>query len=63
MFFYPNRDQAIKIQKTLETLYKGVHEEYYHGEAAWAYVEQKTQVPFKQILDELAEENARKNGL
>ena len=24
MFYYPNRDQAIRIQKTLESLYKSV---------------------------------------
>ena len=31
MFYYPNRDQAIRIQKTLETLYKGAGGEYYYG--------------------------------
>ena len=38
MFYYPNRAQAIRIQNTLETLYKAVKGEYYYGEAAWKYL-------------------------
>jgi hypothetical protein len=61
MFFYPVRDQAIKIQQTLETLYKGVHGDYHYGEAAWRYVKSRTGVDLLSILHTLAKENvARK---
>ncbi len=58
MFYYPSREQAIKIQQTLETLYKGVNGEYHHGDAAWAYVECRTSVGLLSILRKLAKENA-----
>ncbi|MEW6733637.1 MAG: ApaLI family restriction endonuclease [Acidobacteriota bacterium] len=54
MFYYPNRDQAIKIQKALETLYKGVNGAYYYGDAAWEYIKNRTGINLKQILEELA---------
>lgn len=57
MFFYPNRTQAIKIQQTLETLYKGVKGQYYYGEAAWRYVKKRTGVDLFAILTKLAQEN------
>ncbi len=56
MFYYPNRAQAIRIQETLETLYAGVGGEYYHGEAAWQYVQDKTTINLKEILEEIANE-------
>lgn len=56
MFYYPNRDQAVKIQKTLETLYAGIGGRYYFGDAAWAYVHERTGVDLKAILEELAAE-------
>jgi hypothetical protein len=58
MFYYPNRDQAIKIQQTLETLYEGVHGEYHFGDAAWQYVLRRTKVDLLAILQKLAKENA-----
>lgn len=58
MFYYPNRDQAIKIQKTLETLYEGVKGHYYFGDAAWQYVHDRTKIDLKGILEELAEERS-----
>jgi len=61
MFYYPNRDQAIRIQKTIETLYKGVGGEYYYGDAAWQYIHTRTGVDLLGILKTLAEENARAN--
>ena len=61
MFFYPNRAQAIKIQQTLETLYKGVKGQYYYGDAAWDYVKKRTGVDLLGILQTLANENAPKN--
>lgn len=54
MFYYPNREQAINIQKTLETLYKGIGGEYYYGDDAWNYVKNKTGIDLEQILEELA---------
>lgn len=56
MFYYPNRAQAIRIQETLETLYKGVRGEYYFGDAAWSYVRDKTSIDLKAILEEIANE-------
>jgi hypothetical protein len=62
MFYYPNREQAIKIQKALETLYKGVKGAYYYGEAAWDYVKSRTEIDLKQILEEIAAEKTARNG-
>jgi len=56
MFFYPQREQAIRIQQTLKTLYAGVNGEYYGGEEAWNYVEQYTGVNLRNILIEIANE-------
>ena len=50
MFYYPNRTQAIRIQKTLETLYTGVDGEYYYGDAAWQYIFDVTGTDLRQIL-------------
>ncbi len=59
MFFYPNRAQAIRIQKTLETLYSGIGGHYYYGDSAWEYVKTRTGVDLKDILELLAEENTK----
>jgi len=56
MFYYPNRDQAKRIQKTLETLYAGAHGEYHYGDAAWEYVRQYTGVDLLAILERIAKE-------
>ena len=56
MFYYPNRDQAIRIQRTLETLYHGIGGEYYFGESAWEYVKNTTGVDLLSLLEELANE-------
>ena len=53
MFYYPNRAQAIRIQQSLETLYAGVHGEYYFGKNAWEYVNQKTGIDLKGIIEKL----------
>lgn len=60
MFYYPNRQQAIKIQNTLKTLYQGVNGEYYAGEDAWHYIHHKTQINLKDILIEIADQNQGK---
>lgn len=61
MFYYPNRDQAIRIQRTLEKVYKGVNGQYYYGDAAWEYVKKRTGVDLLAILQTLAKENAPKS--
>ena len=58
MFYYPNRDQAIKIQEAMETLYKGVNGQYYVGDSAWDYVQSRTKINLKKILEQLATERA-----
>ena len=58
MFYYPNRTQAMKIQNTLETLYKGIGGEYYYGDSAWEYVKTRTTIDLKQILEDIAKENS-----
>ncbi len=59
MFYYPNRQQAIRIQSTLETLYHGIGGEYHYGDAAWDYVTNRTDVNLKNIFEIIATE---KNG-
>lgn len=61
MFYYPNRDQAVRIQETLRTLYEGLGGEYHFGDAAWEFVKKWTNIDLLGILEELADENTRKN--
>ena len=58
MFYYPNRDQAMRIQQTLESLYRGVQGEYYYGDAAWTYVKERTGTDLFGILTQLAAERS-----
>lgn len=55
MFYYPQREQAINIQQTLETVYKGVNGEYYAGEEAWNFIKTRTGFDLKQILIDIAD--------
>jgi len=61
MFYYPNREQAKKIQSTLETLYAGIGGEYYYAETAWDCVQNQTGTDLRKILEEIADERT-KNG-
>ena len=61
MFYYPNREQAIRIQQTLETLYKGVSGAYYYGDEAWNYILDRTEIDLLAILKKLAKENASRD--
>ncbi len=54
MFYYPNRGQAMKIQETLQTLYRGLGGTYYFGDAAWAFVKTRTGIDLKVILENIA---------
>ncbi|MEW6238275.1 MAG: ApaLI family restriction endonuclease [Candidatus Omnitrophota bacterium] len=60
MFYYPNRDQAIKIQETIETIYSGIGGEYNYGNKAWELIRKKTGVDLFKIMEEIAEENSKK---
>jgi hypothetical protein len=62
MFYYPNREQAVRIQQTLESLYKSVEGQYYYSDAAWEYVKRRTRVDLFGILTALAKERMAKNG-
>jgi len=62
MFYYPQREQAIRIQSTLKTLYAGVDGEYYGGDEAWNYLLRYTGVDLKTILTEIANERTPENG-
>lgn len=60
MFYYPNREQAIRIQQTLKTLYLGVQGQYFFGDEAWDYIKNKTDIDIKAILTNIAD---RRTGL
>jgi hypothetical protein len=59
MFYYPNREQAVRIQQTLETLYRSVGGQYVYGDAAWQYVKDRTDVDLRAILEDLANEKEK----
>jgi hypothetical protein len=61
MFYYPQREQAKRIQETLKTLYAGVKGEYYEGHDAWMYLEKYTGVDLKAILTQIANESTPEN--
>lgn len=62
MFYYPQRDQVIRIQETLKTLYSGVDGEYYGGDDAWNYLQKYSGVDLKSILTEIANERTPEDG-
>ena len=62
MFYYPQREQAIRIQQTLKTLYAGVEGEYYGGDEAWDFLQNYTGVDLKVILTEIANKRTPENG-
>jgi hypothetical protein len=49
----------MKIQNTLETLYKGIGGEYYYGDSAWDYVKKRTKIDLKKILENIALINSK----
>lgn len=59
MFYYPNRDAAIRVQQAMETLYKGIGGHYYFGDSAWQYVEERTGIDLKAILEKIATERVQ----
>ena len=56
MFYYPQREQAIRIQETLKTLYEGLKGEYYAGDDAWNFIKNYTGFDLKEILEKIADE-------
>ncbi|MBI4326336.1 MAG: ApaLI family restriction endonuclease [Chloroflexi bacterium] len=62
MFYYPNREQAVRIQQALESLYQSVQGEYHYADAAWAYVKRRTGVDLLGILQDLAAERTGQHG-
>lgn len=59
MYYYPNREQAMRIQAALEDLYKANGGEYYCGGAAWEHLEAITDINLFSILEEIANENSK----
>lgn len=55
MFYYPNRDQAKRIQETLKTLYIGIGGQYYYSDSSWNYIKEFTGIDLYDILQEIAE--------
>ncbi|WP_241618886.1 ApaLI family restriction endonuclease [Rosenbergiella epipactidis] len=62
MFYYPNRDQAKKIQIALESLYRSLGGQYYYGNNAWAFIKDYTGVDLLDIIERIAKEKT-KNGV
>jgi hypothetical protein len=62
MFYYPQREQAIRIQQTLKTLYAGVEGEYYGGDEAWEHLKAYSGVDLKAILTVIANERKPQDG-
>ncbi|MDO7253480.1 ApaLI family restriction endonuclease [Helicobacter cappadocius] len=58
MFYYPNRQQAMKIQQALKTLYLGIGGYYYCCDEAWEYIELQTNINLKEILEKIAKEKS-----
>lgn len=59
MFYYPNRNSAIRIQETLQTVYAGVDGEYYFGDSAWDFIKKETGVDLLKILEKIAKEKTK----
>jgi type II restriction enzyme len=62
MFYYPNRQQAIRIQDAIKTMYLGLDGEYYSGDDAWEFLSDFTNINLKAILEDIAQENLAKQG-
>ncbi|AZQ60766.1 ApaLI family restriction endonuclease [Flammeovirga pectinis] len=54
MFYYPQREQAKKIQETLKTIYDGVNGKYFAGDDAWNFIAEHSGYDLKKILVDIA---------
>jgi hypothetical protein len=61
MFYYPQREQAKKIQETLKTIYSAVGGQYYAGDAAWSFIKDYTGYDLKGILEYIADRKIPNN--
>lgn len=59
MFYSPQRDQAIKVQKRLEVLYKAKGGQYFQGRDAWQYVHDRTALDLYGMLERIAQESSK----
>jgi len=50
MFYYPQREQAKRVQETLKTIYLGVNGQYYGGKDAWNFIKVYTGYDLQKIL-------------
>jgi hypothetical protein len=57
MFYMPNREQSIRIQETIKTIYTGIGGEYYSGDEAWTFIQRKTDIDLKGVLESIADED------
>jgi len=55
MFYYPQREQAIRIQQALKTLYAGIGGEYFEREDAWRFLTDYSGIDLKTILLDIAD--------
>lgn len=55
MFYFPNRQQAIRIQNTIKTIYEGMGGHYYFAEDAWSFIEEFTGIDLLAILERIAD--------
>jgi hypothetical protein len=62
MFYYPQREQAIRIQATLKTIYEGLKGQYYGGEEAWEFIKKYSGYDLKEILTKIADERTPEDG-
>ncbi|OIP74665.1 MAG: hypothetical protein AUK48_09405 [Oscillatoriales cyanobacterium CG2_30_44_21] len=62
MFYYPQRKQAIEIQKKLKLFYEKLGGEYYGSDEAWEYLKAYSGVDLKNILTQIANERTPENG-
>ncbi len=61
MFYYPQREQAKRIQATLKTIYTGVKGQYYGSEEAWDFIKEYTGFNLKEILTKIADKRTPEN--
>jgi hypothetical protein len=59
MFYYPQREQAIRIQKVMSDLYRNAGGLYHSGNAAWQFIKTETEIDLFDILKRIAVTNEK----